>query len=191
MFKSLSPRARQKRFQRIVIGILVVVLSMGLIGSSMVWSGLGSAQNDTKAPTTMEERIKLLEEQAKEKPNDTGLMLNLASYYIQVGKITQADDLYAKVIQLEPKNISARQNLALSYYSQGKIDLAEKQLTEALAIEGNNADLNFQYAKLLAEKKDYQGAITAMEKVLAVQKEGPKAEEARKSIEQWKIQAGQ
>ncbi len=191
MFKSLSPRARQKRFQRIVIGILVVVLSMGLIGSSMVWSGLGSAQNDTKAPTTMEERIKLLEEQAKEKPNDTGLLLNLASYYIQVGKITQADDLYAKVIQLEPKNISARQNLALSYYSQGKIDLAEKQLTEALAIEGNNADLNFQYAKLLAEKKDYQGAITAMEKVLAVQKEGPKAEEARKSIEQWKIQAGQ
>ena len=140
MFKSLSPRARQKRFQRIVIGILVVVLSMGLIGSSMVWSGLGSAQNDTKAPTTMEERIKLLEEQAKEKPNDTGLLLNLASYYIQVGKITQADDLYAKVIQLEPKNISARQNLALSYYSQGKIDLAEKQLTEALAIEGNNAD---------------------------------------------------
>ena len=191
MFRHLSPRARQKRLQRIVFGVLVAVLSLGLIGSSVVWSGLGKTQDQAKAPATLEERIKILEGQSKEDPKDKDVLLNLATLYAQEGKVVQAAAAYEQVLTLDPKDISVLQNLALLYYSQGKTDLAEQKLKKAREIEPNNADVNFQLAQLLAEKKDYQGAIAAMEKVLGAQKEGPKAEEARKAIEQWKKLAGQ
>lgn len=190
-FKSLSPRARQKRLQRIVIGVLVAILSLGLIGSSLVWTGFGDAQREAQTPATLEERIKLLEEQSKDKPDDKGLLLSLASYYSQAGKVEQARTTYERVVKLDPKDVSARQDLALLYYAQGKTGEAEQELKKALEIEPNNPDANFQYAKLLADKKEYQTAIVHMEKVLETQKEGPKAEEARKSIENWKAEAGQ
>lgn len=191
MFKSLSPRARQKRMQRIVFGILVAVLSLGLIGSSIVWTGIGGGVDEAKAPTTIEERIKFLEEQTKENPADQNVLISLASYYAQSGKLAQARETYEKIIKLDPKNITVRQDLALLHYTQGDMDGAEQQLKEALQVDPNNPDLNFQYAKLMAEKQDYKVAIAAMEKVLETQKEGPKAEEARNSIESWKAAAGQ
>jgi len=190
-FKNLSPRARQKRLQRIVFGVLVAVLSLGLIGSSVVWSGLGGAQKESQAPATPEERIKLLEEQSREKPNDKGLLLSLASYYSQAGKVDQARETYQKVIKLDPGDVAARQDLALLYYTQGDLGAAEQELKKALEIEPANPDVNFQYAKLLAAKKDYTAAIAHMEKVLQTQKEGPKAAEARKSIESWQTEVGQ
>jgi len=178
--------------QRIIFGILAAVLSIGLIASSIAWTGIGTGTpKEAKVPGTVEERIKMLEEQSKEKPNDTDILLSLAALYTQAGKIGQASDTYERIIKLDPKNIQALQNLSLLHYTQGKTDAAEQQLKKALAVEPDNADVNYQYAKLLAERKDYRGAIAAMEKVLAAQKEGPRAEEARKAIESWKTSAGQ
>ncbi|RYD06512.1 hypothetical protein N752_04080 [Desulforamulus aquiferis] len=118
MFKGLSPRARQKRLQRIVLGVLVVILSMGLIGSSIAWTGLGGALSDPQYPATLEERITQLEQQAKENPQDTNLLLSLASFYIRAGKQEQAIDTYQQALENEPDNVPARQNLALLYYTQ-------------------------------------------------------------------------
>ncbi|AEF95532.1 Tetratricopeptide TPR_2 repeat-containing protein [Desulfotomaculum nigrificans CO-1-SRB] len=192
MFKFFSPSARNKRTQRIVFGILAAVLALGLIGSSVVWSGLGGIQDEqTKVPTTVEERIKALEEQSKKKPHDTELLNALAANYTEAGKLGQAATTYEKILSLEPKNVSVMENLALIYYAQGKTDVAERQLNKALQIEPNNPDVNFQYAQLQAEKKNYQGAIAAMEKVLQTEKQGPRADEARKLIESWKAAAGQ
>lgn len=189
-FKSLSPRARKKRMQRIVMGVLAAVLALGLIGSSIAWTGIGGMGAQTE-PQTMDERIELLEKQAKDKPEDKNVLLTLASYYAKAGKVQQATETYEKVLKLDPKNMSVHQNLPLLYYTQGKTDKALQLLENAQKIEPNNAEVNFQYAKLLAEKKDYQAAVAAMEKVLAVEKEGPRAEEARKSIEAWQAEVGQ
>lgn len=190
MFKGLSPRARQKRLQRIVFGVLVVVLSMGLIGSSIAWTGFGVAPNEAQYPTTLEDRIKLLEQQAQDKPGDTDLLMSLASFYVKAGRNEQAIATYEKAIKNEPANIPARQNLALLYYTQGNLDATEQQLEKALEAEPANVEVNFQYAKLKAEKKEYDIAIASMEKVLQTEKEGPRAEEARRAIEDWKSTAG-
>ncbi|GAB6179214.1 hypothetical protein JCM14036_05330 [Desulfotomaculum defluvii] len=184
-------RKRQKKIQKIVLGILAAVLSLGLIASSIAWSGLGGSNNQSGIPTTLEERIENLEQQAKKNPEDKGLLASLASYYTQAGQLDKASEAYQKVVKIDPKDISARQNLALLYYTQGKLDAAEQELKNALAVKPDDGDLNFQYAKLLAEKKDYQTAITYMGKFLNSQDKGPKAEEARKSIEAWKVKAGQ
>lgn len=190
-FRGLSPRARQKRMQRIVFGILVAVLSLGLIGSSIVWTGVGGSQDQAEAPKTVEERIKFLEEQSHKNPKDKDILLSLASYYSQSGQLDKATKTYERVVELDPKDIPAQQDLAVLYYTQGKIDQAEHQLQGALKLEPDNPNLNYQYAKLLAGKKDYSGAINYMEKLLAKEKEGPRAEEARKLIESWKAEAGQ
>ncbi|GAB6159100.1 hypothetical protein JCM39194_23000 [Desulfotomaculum varum] len=191
LFKHLSPRARQKRLQRIVFGILVAVLSLGLIGSSVIWSGLGGLQKEQAAPNSMEERLALLEKQSQKNPQDKDLLLTLASYYRQAGKLKQAGETYQKVIQLDPKDVAARQELALLYYAQGDLTAAGQALRQALEIQPANADLLFQYAKLLAEQKDYAGAITYMKKFLATNQEGPRADEAKQSIEKWQQEVGQ
>lgn len=190
-FKSLSPRARKKRMQRVVMGVLAAVLALGLIGSSIAWTGIGGVANQVEPPKTLEERIKFLEEQAKDKPQDKDVLLSLASYYIEAGKNQQATETYEKVLKLDSKNVSVHQNLSLLYYTQGKTDKALQLLENAQKIEPQNVEVNFQYAKLLAEKKDYPAAIAAMERVIAVEKEGPRAEEASRSIEAWKVEVGQ
>jgi tetratricopeptide (TPR) repeat protein len=184
-------KRKTSKMQRIALGVLAAVLSFGLLASSIAWTGLGGSTDQAGTPTTLEERIKNLEAQAKKTPDDEGLLASLASYYIQAGKIDKASEAYQKIVKIDPKDISARQNLALLYYTQGKLEAAEQELKSALAVEPDNADLNYQYAKLLAEKKDYKTAITHMEKFLASQSEGPKAEEARKSIETWQQEVGQ
>ncbi|MEG6522745.1 tetratricopeptide repeat protein [Desulfotomaculum sp. 1211_IL3151] len=183
-------KRKNSKMQRIVLGVLAAVLSFGLLASSIAWTGLGGS-TDPGTPTTLQERIKNLEEQAKKTPEDKGLLASLASHYTQAGKIDKASEAYQKIVKLDPKDVSARQNLALLYYTQGKLEAAEQELKSALAVEPDNADLNYQYAKLLAEKKDYKTAITHMEKFLTVQSKGPKAEEAHKSIETWQKEAGQ
>ncbi|SHH13852.1 Tetratricopeptide repeat-containing protein [Desulforamulus hydrothermalis Lam5 = DSM 18033] len=191
-FKHLSPRARQKRLQRIVFGILVAVLSLGLIGSSVVWTGLGSLQKEQAAPNSPEERLALLEKQSQKNPQDKELLLTLAAYYRQAGKLKQAAEAYQKAIQLDPKDIAARQELALLYYAQGDLPAAGQALKQALAVQPDNADLLFQYANLLAEQKDYAGAIAHMKKFLQINKqEGPRADEARQSVEKWQQEVGQ
>ena len=190
-FRRLSPRARQRRLQKIVIGVLVAVLSLGLIGSSIMWSGFGDAQNSTEAPKTTAERIAILEDQAKKNPKEKDILLSLASQYSQLGQLDKASQTYEKALEIDPKDIAALQDLALLYYTQGKMDRAEEQLKKALEIEPNNPSVNYQYANLLAEKKDYSTAIVHMEKLLETEKQGPRAEEARKLIEGWKVEAGQ
>lgn len=184
-------KRKNNKMQKIIFGVLAAVLSLGLLASSIAWTGVGGSNNQTGTPTTLEERIKNLEQQAKKTPEDKGLLTSLASHYTQVGKIDKASEAYQKIVKLDPKDISAHQNLALLYYTQGKLEAAEQELKSALAVESDNAELNYQYAKLLAEKKDYKTAITHMEKFLAVQSKGPKAEEARKTIETWQKEAGQ
>lgn len=189
MFKSLSPRARQKRLQKIVIGILVAVLSIGLIGSSIVWTGFGDSPQ-AQFPDTVEGRIQLYEEQLKDKPNDVNLLMSLAAFYTQAGRTSDAVRSYEQVVRIEPTNVFAHQNLALLYYTQGNLDASEEQLQKALKQEPANPEVNFQYGKLLAERKKFSQAVVAMEKVIEVEKEGPRAEEARRSIEEWKAAAG-
>ncbi|WP_238442550.1 tetratricopeptide repeat protein [Desulforamulus reducens] len=177
--------------QKIIFGVLAAVLSIGLIASSIAWTGIGDITGQTDTATTLEERIQNLELQAKKNPEDKGLLAALASYYIQAGKVDLARESYEKLVKLDPKDISSRQNLALLYYTQGKLDAAEQELKNALEVEPSNAEVNYQYAKLLGEKRDYKLAISHMEKFLASQKEGPRADEARKFIEAWKAEAGQ
>lgn len=190
-FRRLSPRAKQKRMQRIVFGILAAVLALGLIGSSIAWTGLvGGPSQQTETPKNAAERVKFLEEQSKKNPNDKDILVSLAANYSQLGQLDKASETYQKVLKLDPKDISTHQDLAVIYYAQGKKDLAEQQINQALGIEPNNPNLNYQMAKLLAEKKDYKGAIGHMEKLLDSEKKGPRADEARKLIESWKSEAG-
>lgn len=184
-------RKKEKKIQRIALGILAAILSLGLLGSSMAWTGLGGFNNQAGLPTTLEEKIENLEQQVKKNPEDKGLLAALASYYTQAGQLNKASEAYQKVVKIDPKDISVRQNLALLYYARGNLDAAEQELKSALAVNPDDGNLNFQYANLLAEKNDYPTAITHMEKFLKSQDKGPKAEEARKSIEAWKVKAGQ
>lgn len=189
-FRRLSPRARQKRMQRIVLGILAAVLSLGLIASSIAWTGLGGGSSQTETPKTAAERVKFLEEQSQKNPNDKDILVSLATNYSQLGQLDKASQTYQRVLKLDPKDISAHQDLAVIYYAQGKKDQAEQQLKQALEIEPNNPNLNYQMAKLLAEKKEYPTAISHMEKLLEIETKGPRAEEARKLIDSWKTEAG-
>lgn len=184
-------KRKRSKGQRIFLGVLAAILSFGLLASSIAWTGLGGSNDQIATPTGNEDRIKNLEEQVKQTPDDKVLLNSLAYYYTQAGKVDKASETYQKVVKLDPKNISAHQNLALLYYSQGQLEASEQALKSALDVEPANAEVNYQYAKLLAEKQDYQTAISHMEKFLAAQSEGSKAEEARKSIETWQKEAGQ
>ncbi|MEZ5549046.1 MAG: PEP-CTERM system TPR-repeat protein PrsT, partial [Pseudomonadales bacterium] len=72
-----------------------------------------------------------LKEHLTHYPDDTFAHMLLAGMYDHQGKLEDAVTTYNRVLESEPKNVTALNNLALLYYKQGKLDLARSYAESA------------------------------------------------------------
>ncbi len=84
----------------------------------------------------------------------------------QFQNITRSVDYFQKAIQLEPKNIAAKNNLANSLKILGKFDLAEKLYKEIIDFNPRYIKALNNYANLKQQINNYQEAILLYEKAL-------------------------
>lgn len=113
--------------------------------------------------------IRALERYAKFNQNDRQLLgqvkLLLASSYHYEGEYEKSDQTFEEVIQLEPQNLTAKNNYAYFLSERNdQLDKAESLIKEVINAEPNNASYQDTYGWILYQQGKYEEAKTWIEK---------------------------
>jgi cytochrome c-type biogenesis protein CcmH/NrfG len=191
--KKISFRAKRKLQQKIVFGILAAVLSMGLIGSSIVWTlgrsnvPEGFSRQEKPQATSAE-----LEEKARANPADVYILTDLARAYERENQSAQAAETYEKALALAPDREDLKNGLAGSYISLGQYDRAEAVLKEAIGKNPGNIEAHYYYGHVLVAKKEYGRAVEEFELYIKLAGENhPGVESVKRLLETLKPLAKQ
>ena len=94
-------------------------------------------------PLEIAGKIKSLEDQALQNPQDSAPRLEVANLYYDQHQFDRAAEWYEKGLELDPRNVSARTDLGTSYFNLGRPDDALKQYQESLRIDPNHEPTMF------------------------------------------------
>ncbi|MTI80661.1 MAG: tetratricopeptide repeat protein [Firmicutes bacterium] len=167
-------RRRLKKQARVIFVILIIVLSAGLIMSSMQWAN-APTQTAGKQQQSMtqeelekyfQEKIDELENNLKDNPEDTKTLSELASLYMISGKGDKAVTTYKKLIELQPDNVEVKLNLASLYFNQQQYDKAKDQINQALQIQPDNLNARMNLATIYFYDNKFEEAEKEVKKVL-------------------------
>jgi cytochrome c-type biogenesis protein CcmH/NrfG len=108
-----------------------------------------------------------LKEKLKSDPNNSAVLMQVAAIYHTTHQFKEAADYYARAVQSDPKNVSARTKLATSLYRSGDVDGAIAQLNRALTYAPKDANALFDLGMIrLQGKQDGRGALAAWQRLL-------------------------
>ncbi|MBO8137135.1 MAG: tetratricopeptide repeat protein [Desulfotomaculum sp.] len=176
-------RNRLKKQARVVFIVLAVVLSAGLILSSIQWAAApsktisSSQQGMTKEEMEkyFQEKIDELEDKLKENAGDTETLSELAALYMISGKVEKAITSYKKLIELAPDNADARLNLASLYFNKKEFSKAEDQIKKVLEKQPGNIDARLNLATIYFYNNKYEQAEEQVKQVLDKEKDNTSA----------------
>lgn len=187
--KNPTQKIRKKQ-QKMVLWVLTILLSFGLIGSSVVWiSGkfFPDAKSESQEAYSPAKILAEAEAKAKARPDDAQALADLAQIYFQAGKLPEASKMYAQAIKVEPKNSVYCTQLSLIYLLLGQYEQACNVLEKELANHPESKEARYYYAQTLAlGKKDYPRAVKEMEKYIDLVKTGEDVAKARQMVTEWK-----
>ena len=191
--KGMSLRNKKKRQQKMVFWFLTLALSVGLVGSSVMWSIGGDAPKSSNKPAEKQQQtidpkqvLKEMEDASKASPQDVEILGKLAAAYEQNSMQDKAIESYEKVVAVDPKNITTSILLMKKYYYSGKYDDAEKHAKHVLDLEPNNQDTHYYYGFILGDgKKDYQGGISQLEEYIKLAQTGKDVQVSKDMIKEW------
>jgi tetratricopeptide (TPR) repeat protein len=90
---------------------------------------------------------------------DPDVALKAADLLLQENKVTEASELYTRILQANPQNVSAIIGLAQIDMFKGDTAKAEERYREAMKIQPENPDVDFNYSRLLRQQRDWDGLI--------------------------------
>jgi cytochrome c-type biogenesis protein CcmH/NrfG len=127
-------------------------------------------------------------EKLKADPKNTELLSQLAAVYNSTHQFNEAAVYYAKIAQVDPKNVAARTKLAGSLYYGGDVDGAIRELNKALAGDPDDVNALFNLGLIkLQGKQDAKGALAAWQRLLKAHPE--LSPERRATVEKLMAQA--
>jgi tetratricopeptide (TPR) repeat protein len=111
----------------------------------------------------------LLQQCLSYEPDDLAIVRFLFSQYLLHEKYTYtpfAPQIYQKILEIEPENLSARSALVECYYRQGKYDEAILEGEQGLQYDKHHTDLLAVLAKTHYERGDYGKTVTYCRNIL-------------------------
>jgi cytochrome c-type biogenesis protein CcmH/NrfG len=189
--KKTNYHEKRRNKQKIVFIILAVVLSVGLLGSSVVWitggSSLTQPAEKEKRNVTPQDNIKSLETSVKSNPNDAGALIQLARAYADAGRFKDAFSMYERAAQKNPDDSDLVLELAAMGFQQGEFDKTIQYLDEEIKRRPGNANAYYYRGIVAADgKKDYQKGIRDIEKYISMAKDSDEKAKALQMIDEWK-----
>ncbi|MEW5762432.1 MAG: tetratricopeptide repeat protein [Bacillota bacterium] len=181
----------RRRSQKIVFWTLVIFISAGLIGSSVVWSGLTGAPAP-RAPVAQEKegaqpQMPDPEKEAGEPPRDVSTALRLGAAYLERGDLDRAAAAYRKALEFDSRNTAARLSLAEIYLAQKKTEAALAELNDVLATNPDHLAALYRRGIILGlVKGDKDAAAADLERFVRLAGSGPEVEHARSLLAAWR-----
>lgn len=161
-------RAR-RRLARVVLGVVVALLGVGLVGSTVAWYLEPRPQeerppSETEAPAgevSLPQLLGKYEQMAARDPDNVSVLtgyarvaLEAGRYYAAEGNKERARELFGRAVALYQKllaredNPSLRLELAWAYKELGERERAKEEVSRVLAKEPNNPEARFLEATL-------------------------------------------
>ncbi|MFA5384500.1 MAG: tetratricopeptide repeat protein [Eubacteriales bacterium] len=188
--KKTNYHEKRRNKQKIVFIILAVVLSVGLIGSSIVWIAGGSSQiqsvENEKQNVTLQDSIKSLEASVKSNPDNAVALTGLARAYVSAGRYKDAFGMYERAVQKTPDNSDLVLELAAMGYQLGEFDKTIQYLEGEIKRHPVNAQAYYFRGIVFAGKKDYKKGIQDVEKFISMTKDSDEKAKAMQMIKEWK-----
>lgn len=182
-------RDKRKKRQKMVFIVLTVFLSLGLLGSSVVWLGGNyfSPPPQNEQVSVQAEAVADLEARVKENPSDPQALTALARAYFNAGRLEEAQQTYEKALAQKPPDDGAlRLELAMTSFLRSDYDKATATLEEEIKRHPDHAEAHYLYGQVLAAgKKDYARGIQELEKFIELAKTGDDVARARQMIAEW------
>lgn len=185
----MSYREKRKLKQRIIMGILVAVLSLGLLGSSVVWTLDRSNVPDTVGTQEQPRQATAaeLEEKAKASPGDVEVLKELALAYEREGQGPKALETYEKAVALAPEREDLKTRLSGALITGGQYDRAIQILQEVLTKSPGNKEAHYYFGHALVAKREYGKAVEEFEQYIKLAGENdPQTENVKRLIEALK-----
>lgn len=178
-------KLRNIRRMRAPMIILVIVLSIGLVGSFTLMSSPDRQPPSVNQNLTREEQINYLNElkdqytaDIEANPENKEAIAALAEIHQYLGNLYEDEEqqeehlnlsysFYQKLLKFEPENLSTLLNTALSAHRLGHDEDAEKYFKEAIEIDPNNPSTLVNYGVFLMNAKgDFTTAKTYFNQAL-------------------------
>ena len=122
-------------------------------------------------------RLADLESQAKARPEDANVRLELANLYYDAERFDLAVPWYLDTLAITPRNVGASTDLAVCYFYTNQVDQAIAQIERSLKLDPNHAKTLLNQGIILAQGKgDLPGATASWKRVLEV---APNSEEGQ------------
>ena len=142
------------------------------------------AGNERPFPELDVQRAATLEREAKARPNDAPVRVELANLYFDSGRFDQAATWYEDALRLNPKDPNVSTDLALCYLSLRQPDKALAQIDKSLAIDPKHLKTLLNQGIIRAfGKEDLAGAQESWEKVVKFGPNTPEAARAQQGLD--------
>lgn len=181
--KAPAPAKNNKpRINKTMVTVFVILISAGLLGSTILWSlpngSFNGGKSAAQAPQNNDQLIKSLIDEVYKNPKDPAVRVSLGDQYYQAQKFNVAIEQYEKAVELGNKDANVYGDLATSYFYTGKADKAIETAKKGLEIQPNHPVINVNLARYMAYgKNDLFGAVAQLEKYLKVDKDNKDAKQ--------------
>ena len=147
-------------------------------------SAPSQAGNQPPAPELDVQRAMALERDAKSRPNDAAVRIELANLYYDARRFQEALPWYEEALRLNPKDVNVSTDLAVGYYLTEQPDKALAQIDKSLAIDPKHVKTLLNQGIIRAfGKQDLTGAQQSWEKVVQIAPDSPEAARARQGLD--------
>jgi tetratricopeptide (TPR) repeat protein len=130
------------------------------------------------------QRAMALERDAKARPTDVAVRVELGNLYYDSRRFEQAIPWYEEAHRLSPKDVNVSTDLAVGYYYINQPDKALAQIAKSLAIDPKHLKTLLNQGIIRAfGKQDLVGAQESWEKVVQIAPDSPEAARARQGLD--------
>ncbi len=102
------------------------------------------------------------------KPNDSGIVYNLANALQSRGDYDQAVRYYREALRLEPQHATAHNNLAIALHSQGRTDEAIEHYQAQLVLSPDNPGAHYNLVIALLATGENAAAMAELERAIGL-----------------------
>lgn len=112
------------------------------------------------------------------RPNDPDFLNLQASLLKKRNDLPGAQEVYEKILTINPQHFAANFNLTHIYYSTNRLSIAKNKARDLLEKQPENIDLILLYSKILVERSEYDVAFETLSDAEALFRDNVNIEEA-------------
>lgn len=169
---------------------VVVVLLVLNSNRETLYNKLNSGRNQqtTAQNDAVQEKIRELNLQLLQNPEDFQLNVQIANSYFDVGDFQKAISHYQKALSINATDPNVFIDLGVSYFNLNQTELALQYIEKALQINPQHIQGLFNAGIVHYNLGNYQAAINVWEKLVSTHENTPEAARASQFIEDVKQQ---